>query len=84
MTVDFSIIPEDELPALVEESLALPPFDLTAADETLDSSAVLVLAPIPRNEWRAVLARLNNLTRAVRPASGSRPGTRYKSGKASS
>ena len=68
VTVDFSIIPEDELPALVEESLALPPFDLTAADETLDSSAVLVLAPIPRNEWRAVLARLNNLTRAVRPA----------------
>jgi hypothetical protein len=66
--VDFSVIPEDELPALVEEALALPGFDLTAPEETLDSSSVLVLAPVPRNEWRLVLARLQNLTRAVRPA----------------
>lgn len=66
--VDFSIIPEDELPALVEEALALPGFDLTAAPETLESSAVLVLAPVPRQEWRTVLTRLETLTRAVRPA----------------
>jgi hypothetical protein len=31
MAVDFSIIPEDELPALVEESLSLPPIDLEAS-----------------------------------------------------
>lgn len=66
--VDFSILPEDELPALVEEALALPGLDLTATPETLESSAVLVLAPVPRNEWRAVVARLTTLTRAVRPA----------------
>ena len=66
--VELTIIPEDELPALVEESLALPAFDLTAAAETLDSSSVLMLAPVPRNEWRAVVARLTTLNRAVRPA----------------
>jgi hypothetical protein len=74
--VDFAIIPEDELPSLVEESLALPAFDLTAADETLESSSVLVLAPVPREDWRAVLARLETLTRAVRPAAPNRVAAR--------
>ncbi len=74
--VDFAIIPEDELPALVEEALALPAFDLTAADEALDSSSVLVLAPVPREEWRSVLARLETLTRAVRPAAPNRVAAR--------
>lgn len=76
VAVDFSIIPEDELPALIEESLALPGFDLTAAEETLESSAVLVLAPVPRNEWRAVLARLQKLTRAVRPSAANQVAAR--------
>lgn len=66
--VDFSIIPEDELPTLVEEALALPPIDLEAAPETLESTAVLVLAPVPRNQWREVVARLQTMTRAVKPA----------------
>ncbi len=74
--VDLGIIPEDELPALVEESLALPPFDLTAAEETLESSSVLVLAPVPREEWLSVLARLETLTRAVRPAAPNRVAAR--------
>lgn len=76
VSVDFSIIPEDELPALVEEALSLPGFDLTADPETLESSSVLVLAPVPRNEWRAVLARLETLTRAVRPAAPNRVAAR--------
>jgi hypothetical protein len=56
--VDFSLIPEDELPALVEEALALQPIDLTATGDQLDSTAVMVVAPIPRAQWRAVAARL--------------------------
>jgi hypothetical protein len=66
--VDFSIIPDDELPALVEEALALPPIDFLGSDAALDLTAVLVLAPVPRNEWRAVLARLEPRVRALRPA----------------
>ena len=66
--VDFSIVPEDELPALVEDSLALQPIDLTAPPESLDSTAVVVVAPVPRNEWRAVVSRLTTLVRVVKPA----------------
>jgi hypothetical protein len=66
--VDFSLIPEDELPALVEESLALPPIDLMDAEAVLDRTAVLVLAPVPRAQWREVLARLESRVRALRPA----------------
>ena len=66
--VDFSIVPEDELPALVEDSLALQPIDLAAAPESLDSTAVVVVAPVPRNEWRAVVSRLTTLVRVVKPA----------------
>jgi hypothetical protein len=71
--VDFAIIPEDELPALVEEALALPAFDLAADEATLDASAVVILAPVPRNQWRAVSARLDaTLVRPLRPASPNR------------
>ncbi|EHR71165.1 hypothetical protein BurJ1DRAFT_2329 [Burkholderiales bacterium JOSHI_001] len=66
--VDFSIIPEDELPALVEESLALPPIDLLGAEATLDRTAVLVLAPVPRAQWREVAQRLDDRPRSLRPA----------------
>nr|WP_145547133.1 hypothetical protein [Variovorax boronicumulans] len=66
--VDFSIVPDDELPALVEEALALPPIDLLASEAALDLTAVLILAPVPRAEFRAVRARLTAVTRALRPA----------------
>ena len=65
---DFSIIPEDELPALIEDALALPPIDLTLPGEALDSTAVAILAPVPRNEWRAVSTRLTTRVRPLRPA----------------
>jgi hypothetical protein len=65
---DFSIIPEDELPALVEDGLALPPIDLTLPADALDSSAVAILAPVARNEWRMVTARLTSRVRTIRPA----------------
>jgi hypothetical protein len=65
---DFSIIPEDELPALIEDALALPPIDLTLPSEALDSTAVAILAPVPRNEWRTVVTRLTTRVRPLRPA----------------
>lgn len=71
--VDFSIIPDDELPALVEETLALPPIDFLASEAALDLTAVLVLAPVPRAEFRGVLARLRNVrSRPLKPAAPNR------------
>lgn len=66
--VDFSIIPDDELPALVEEALALPPIDFLASEAALDLTAVLVLAPVPRSDFRAVLAKLTSRTRPLKPS----------------
>lgn len=66
--VDFSIIPEDELPALVEESLALPPIDFQASQAALDLTAVLVLAPVPRAQFGAVRARLATVARPLKPS----------------
>ncbi|MEC5385349.1 hypothetical protein VVD49_06415 [Uliginosibacterium sp. H3] len=66
--VDFSIIPEDELPALIEEALALPPIDFLASEAALDLTAVLVLAPVPRSDYRAVMAKLVSRTRTLKPA----------------
>jgi hypothetical protein len=36
--------------------------------EALDSTAVMMLAPVPRFQWRAVTARLATVTRVVKPA----------------
>ena len=66
--VDFTIVPEDELPALVEEALALQPIDLMMSGEALDSTAVMMLAPVPRFQWRAVAQRLATVTRVIKPA----------------
>ncbi len=64
--VDFSIIPEDELPALIEEALALAPIDFLASEAALDLTAVLVLAPVPRSDYRAVMAKLESRRRVLK------------------
>lgn len=66
--VDLSIIPQDELPALIEESLLLPPIDLTLGEEELASTSVLMLIPVPREQFGIYQSKLNNLTRKLPPA----------------
>lgn len=66
--VDLSIVPEDEIPALVEESLALQPIDLTRTADELDSTAVLVLIPVPRKELRTISSSVASLSRSLKPA----------------
>jgi hypothetical protein len=65
---ELSIVPEDELAALVEESLTLPPIDLEAGAQALDAIFVSVLLPLPREQVRVFATRLSGgLTRAPRP-----------------
>jgi hypothetical protein len=66
--VELSLIPQDEIPALLEESLRLPPVDLTLNGEELESTAVLVLIPVPRHRVRSLKSQLNNLSRSLLPA----------------
>lgn len=63
---DLSILPQDELLALIEESLLLPPLNLTATPEELESTSVLIIAPIPRGEIPGFKATLNTLLNPVR------------------
>jgi len=72
--VDISIVPSDEIPALIEESLLLPPLDLTLEADELESTSVLVLLPVARHQIRAIKAALSatpgagSLVRPLRPA----------------
>lgn len=56
--VELTLVPEDEIPALVEESLLMPPIDLGASEETLESTSVLVAVPVPRRLYAATAAAL--------------------------
>jgi hypothetical protein len=74
---ELAPIPEDELAVMVDEALGLPPIDLGVPPALLESTAVLVLAPVPRAEWVAVNNRLNQTgatpaTRQLLPAAANR------------
>jgi hypothetical protein len=66
--VSLSFIPSDEVAALVEESLLLPPIDLTQTQEALDTVAVLVLIPVNRQNFQQLQRSLPSLSRAILPA----------------
>ncbi|MGH7943383.1 MAG: hypothetical protein ACREF9_00010 [Opitutaceae bacterium] len=69
--VDLSFVPEDELPALIEESLLLPPIDLTLTLEQLNGTGVVVLVPLTRAQFtvsRSSLPDWNAQPLALRPA----------------
>ncbi len=63
--VSLSLVPSDELAALVEESLLLPPIDLTMTNEALDSVGVLVLMPVNRQQFQQLQGTLRSLTRSL-------------------
>jgi len=58
--VELSFIPEDELTAVIEESLLVPPIDLTAGLDQLSGTGVVVLIPMTRSEFAANRAVLPN------------------------
>jgi hypothetical protein len=66
--IDISIIPDDELAVLVEESFLLPPIDLTASADELESTSVLVLVPVPRTQLSGIKATLTTLLNPLKPA----------------
>ena len=68
MEVDLSIIPQDELMSVVEESLYLLPIDLQASADEIDATSVLILVPVTRAQLRTAVNALESLTRPLRPA----------------
>ncbi|WP_088889358.1 hypothetical protein [Leptolyngbya ohadii] len=66
--VELSFVPSDEIAVLVEESLLLPPIDLTLTQEELTSTTVLVLIPVTRQEFRQLQTSLPLLSQTLSPA----------------
>ncbi len=66
--VDLSLIAEDEVAALLEDSLLLPPIDLMAGGDALESTSVLVVVPLPRHRLHALKEKLDALPRTLRSA----------------
>jgi hypothetical protein len=60
MNVALSIVPEDEIAALVEESMLLPPIELTAGEATLETTSVLILVPVPRHRYASLTRALTS------------------------
>ena len=65
--VDISFVPADEIAALVEESLALPPIDLLGDPADLDATGVIVLAPVTRQRLQRFESALSSLQQPTRP-----------------
>lgn len=59
--VELALVPEDEISALMEEAIDLPPIDLGLEPEDQDALAILVLAPVPRANYGNTLASLRRL-----------------------
>jgi hypothetical protein len=59
--VRLSVIPNDEIPALVEDSMALPPIDLTLPANAYADLSVFALIPVPRTGFTALKNSLPTL-----------------------
>lgn len=66
--VELSFIPADEVQALLDESLLLPPIDLTLEGDVLDSLGVLVLIPVTRQQFQQLNTTLTTIQRTIRSA----------------
>src|SRR5262249_34912939 len=58
MDVRLSVIPEDEIPALLEDSMTLPPIDLTLDVSAFANLTVFALIPVSRDGFEALVNRL--------------------------
>ena len=58
MDVRLSVVPEDELPALLDDSMSLPPIDLTLSADSYADLSVFALIPVPRAGFAALAAKL--------------------------
>jgi len=61
MDVRLSVIPVDEIAALVEDSMSLPPIDLTQPASSYADLTVFALVPVPRQGFAALKNNLPTL-----------------------
>jgi hypothetical protein len=61
LDVRLSVIPVDEIPALIEDSMSLPPIDLTLPASAYADLTVFALIPVPRAGFAALKSSLPTL-----------------------
>jgi hypothetical protein len=66
--VQLTVLPEDELAAIAEESLLLPPIDLAEGGDALESTSILALAPVSRSQFRTLTGSLAAVQRRLAAA----------------
>lgn len=66
MDVELSIIPDDELFMMLEESFSLPPIDLSLSEEKASATSVMVLLAVPRHKIRALSLKLPSLVNPLK------------------
>jgi len=73
LRVELTILPRDELAALQEESIQLPPIDLRARAALAEATSVQIFIPVPRADFAGYVSRLEGkltrfpLARNLRP-----------------
>lgn len=68
--VDLAFVPADEVAALVEESLSLPPIDLEADAADLDATGVVIMVPVSRPRFQRFAAALSGASTKIAGAAG--------------
>jgi hypothetical protein len=61
LDVRLSVVPVDELPALIEQGMSLPPIDLTLTPDAYQNLTVFALGPVPRAGFAALKRTLPTL-----------------------
>ena len=72
--VDLAFVPLDEIGALVEESLALPPIDLEAEAADLDATGIQILVPVTRQRFQRFENSLPSTSLAIAADPGASAG----------
>lgn len=62
---DIAFVPSDEIAALAEEALSLPPIDLDAPPDMLDAVGVTIMVPVDRVRYQRLNATLGSLSQPV-------------------
>jgi hypothetical protein len=61
LDVRLSVVPLDEIPALIDDSMSLPPIDLTLPANAYADLSVFALVPVPRSGFAALKKSLPTL-----------------------
>lgn len=62
---DLAFVPADEIAALVDESLSLPPIDLEGNAAVIDATSVVIVVPVSRPAFQRYSASLPSTNTAV-------------------